>query len=171
MSAAAEGYISIVRLLLDAGADLKRKNRWKEDVISCAKLSGNKEIIDLIKNSLNDKDRASSAVSVRTLYFRPKGNIEAEYTFYPSKQFKTENHSTVKDVGFFLNSKEVLKLEPIKDSSKRGDALVIFINEGTVMIKIDAWDALSPDESTALLGKFSVDVHDISNIVREYLSD
>ena len=47
MSAAAEGYISIVRLLLDAGADLKRKNRWKEDVISCAKLSGNKEIINL----------------------------------------------------------------------------------------------------------------------------
>jgi ankyrin repeat protein len=81
MSAAAEGYISIVRLLLDAGADLKRKNRWKEDVISCAKLSGNKEIIDLIKNSLNDKDRASSAVSVRTLYFRPKGNIEAECDF------------------------------------------------------------------------------------------
>lgn len=171
MSAAAAGYSSVVRALLEAGADPLRKSRWKEDAIACAKLSENEEIVDLIKNAVKQNRGASAAASMPALYFRPKARTEAEYTFFPTKQFKIENNSTENDVGFFLHRKEVLKLEPIKGSSRKGGALTIFVNEGKVTINIDAWDELSEREVAVIVKKSTVDIHDISNIVREYLSD
>ena len=44
------------------------------------------------------------------LYFRPKKGTEAEYTFYPTDEFKAENECDADDVGFFLRDTEVLYL-------------------------------------------------------------
>ena len=171
MSAAAAGYSTIVRALLEAGADPALKNRWKEDAVICAKLSEKKEIIDLINNALKENNGASAVARMLPLYFRPKAKTEAEYTFFPSKQFKVENNSKENDVGFFLNNKEVLKLEPIKGASKKGGVLTIYVNEGRVTLNIDDWDEVTEDKVVALVRRSTVNVHDISNIVREYLSD
>jgi hypothetical protein len=170
MSAALAGYVSVVKALLEAGADPLLKNRFNEDLIACAKLSENKEIIDLAKSAFNAKG-STKAASLPIMYFRPKTRMEAEYTFYPAKIFKAEHNATEKDLGLFLNSKEVLKLSPIKESSLSANVLTVFVKEGKVTININDWDELLEKKVTGLLDKSSVDIHGMSDIIREYLSN
>lgn len=168
MSAASKGYASVVKLLIDAGANLALKNKWKDDVISCAKLSGNKELINFIKAAAK---AGGAAIDSAPLYFRPKKGTEAEYTFYPSTQFKRDHESEENDVGFFLNESEVLKLEPIKNVTSKGRVMTIYIDEGKVTLHPDAWDTLDEKSLKPLLSKSTVVFHDIDRIVYEYLSD
>ncbi len=170
MSAAAAGYISIVKVLLEAGADPLLRNIHNDDVIVCAKLSGKKALIDLVKNAI--KDRKGSAVALLPiLYYRPKAKTEAEYTFFPTKKFKLEHRAKKNDVGFFLNSKEVIRLDTVKESALKKSVLTIFINEGKVTLNIDAWDELSEKQVAGFIKKSSGDIHDISKIIREYLEE
>ena len=171
MSAAASGYFSIVQVLLDSGANVLLKNRWKEDSISCAKLSEKKEIIDLLVRVVKEKSGSTGLSTQPVIYFRPKVKKQAEYTFIPTKNFKAENKSSAKDVGFFLNSTEILKLNPIKVPVESLGVLKIYIAEGTISINIGDWTELSEKKVEALIDKSSVDIHDINNVINEYLSE
>lgn len=163
MRAAFAGYLSVTRFLIEAGANLSLKDRWKEDVMSCAKLSENKEVIALVRAALKGSGASASIV----LYYRPKDGTEAEYTFYPNKKFKVVHDAEADDVGFFLKDNEVLKLEPTKKVSTKADILTIPIEEGKVTIWTDQWDIV---EEKALK-KLKLVVHDIDKIINEYLTD
>ena len=171
-SAAAEGYLSVVRFLIDAGADLTLKNRWKEDLMSCAKLSENKAIISLVKDAITAQSSSGTTAAVQSiLYFIPANKTEAEYTFIPSKKFKKEHGAEAEDVGFFLNHEEVLKLEPIKKPVIKKGVMTISIDEGIVALKQGAWEELTEQQVNSLAAKSEISIHDIDNMIREFLSD
>lgn len=168
MAAAMKGYLSVVQCLVEAGADLSLKNQWKEDVITCAKLSDNKDLLKYLRSAL--KGVPAQAAS-QQLHFLPNKGTEAEYTFYPSKTFMAAHGSDEKDVGFFLADNEVLLLEPTKPPKSTKGLLTICIEEGKVTINESQWTVLSPEEAEKFLKKKNVSIHTIDNIVAEYLSD
>ena len=75
------------------------------------------------------------------------------------------------DVGFFLNSTEILKLNPIKVPVESLGVLKIYIAEGNISINIGDWTELSEKKVEALIDKSSIDIHDINNVINEYLSE
>jgi len=172
MSAAAAGYLSIVKLLIEQGADLAVKNRFEEDVVACAKLSKKKDVIDLIKTAIKAGGAIQAAdPQIALVYFRPKPGSQAEYTFFPSKSFKKEHDSIANDVGFFLNPCEILKLQPIKPPTIKAGIISINIEEGKVTIHDSEWDNLNEKQLKQVLKNSTSEIYDIDAVVREYLSE
>jgi hypothetical protein len=168
MSAAAAGYLSVVNLFIQSGADLTLKNKWKEDVLKSAKYSESKEMVALVKGALKG---ANATEEPATVYYQPKLKTEAEYTFTPNKKFKTEHDSEEADVGFFLNDGEVLTLNPTKPVSTKAGTTTISIDEGKVTIKTGEWEEKDEKSLKPLLKKGKVELHGIDHIVQEYLSN
>lgn len=168
MSAAAAGYLSVVKFFIQSGADLTLKNKWKEDVLKSAKYSESKEMVALVKAALKGTDSTAEPAAV---YYQPKLKTEAEYTFTPNKKFKTEHDSEEADVGFFLNDGEVLTLNPIKPVSTKDGTTTISIDEGKVTIKTGEWEEKDEKSIEQLHQKGRVDLHGVDHIVQEYLSN
>ncbi len=166
MSAAAAGYLSVVKFLIQSGADLTLKNKWKEDVLKSAKYSESKEMVALVKAALKGTDSTDEPAAV---YYQPKLKTEAEYTFTPNKKFKTEHDSEEADVGFFLNDGEVLTLNPTKPVSTKSSTTTISIDEGKVTIKTGEWEEKDKKSIEQLLQKGRVDLYGVDHIVQEYL--
>ena len=167
-NAARVGSINTLKLLIENGADLTLKNRWKEDIKSAAKLSEKKEMIAFVKEQLK---LTNGTATVNYIYYIPKKNTEAEYTFTPSKKFKDECGRSEKDVGYFLNDSEVLLLEPTKPVSlTKNGTLNIPISEGKVSIDSDAWDELTLKKYETLMKNNKATTHDSDSIRREYLN-
>lgn len=167
-NAARVGSINTLKLLIENGADLTLKNRWKEDIKSCAKLSENKEMIAFVKDQIK---LINEPAAVNYIYYKPKKNTEAEYTFTPSKKFRDECGCSEKDVGYFLNNPEVLMLEPTKPVTlTKSGILNIPISQGKVSIDGDAWDELTLKKYETLTKNNKATAHDINCICREYLN-
>ena len=105
------------------------------------------------------------------LYFRPKKGTEAEYTFYPTDEFKAENECDADDVGFFLRDTEVLYLVTKNQTKTTDGKKIIDLEEGRVEIHPELWEELSKPVIETLIKKNKIEIHDISNIKQEYLSD
>jgi hypothetical protein len=167
-SAARLGQMNTLKLLMANGADITLKNRWKEDIKQCAKLSENKEMIAFVNEQLK---LTKGVPLVNYIYYKPKKNTEAEYTFTPNKKYKDECESSEKDVGYFLNDSEVLVLEPAKPPALgKNGILSIPISEGKVTIHSDEWEELTLKKYETLMKTSKVSTHDIESIRREYLN-
>jgi hypothetical protein len=167
-NAARVGSINTLKLLIENGADLTLKNRWKEDIKSAAKLSESKEMVAFVKEQLK---LTNETAVVNYIYYKPKKNTEAEYTFTPNKKYKDECGSAEKDVGYFLNDSEVLMLEPTKPATlAKNGTLSIQISEGKISIDSDAWDELTLKKYEVLMKNNKTTTHDIDSIRREYLN-
>jgi len=168
LTSAAQGYVKLLKLLIENGADITLKNRWKEDIKACAKLSENKEMIAFVNAQLK---LMTGLVPVVCVYYKPKKNTEAEYTFTPNKKYKNECESDENDVGYFLNDSEVLVLEPTKPATLSKSGFLVFaISEGKVSILSDAWEELSIKKYETLAKNGKATAHDIECIRREYRS-
>ena len=105
------------------------------------------------------------------VYYKPKKNTEAEYTFTPNKKCKHECGSDEKDVGYFLNDSEVLVLKPSKSATLSKSGVRIFaISEGKVSILSNAWKEISTKKYETLTKNGKATAHDIESILREYRS-
>lgn len=113
----------------------------------------------------------NGTAAVHYIYYKPKKNTEAEYTFTPNKKYKDECGSSEKDVGYFLNDSEVLMLEPMKPATLGENGISsVSIYEGKVTIHSDAWEELTPKKYETLIKNNKATAHDISCICREYLN-
>ena len=113
----------------------------------------------------------NGTAAVSYLYYKPKKNTEAEYTFTPNKKYKDECDSSEKDVGYFLNDSEVLMLEPTKPPTLAGNGILsVSIYEGKIAIHRDAWEELTPKKYETLIKNNKATAHDINCICREYLN-
>ena len=168
MSAATENRILIVKRLIELGADLTKNNKWKEDVLACAKYTQNKELIDYVKGAL--KGIAQVKLSKES-YYRPNLTSGSEYTFYPSSKFKKKTKSDADDVGYFLNKNEILQLCKLKDDVLKSGARKMHIDEGVVTIIDKEWTAMTESQLKPMLIKSKIEIHDINCIIREYLSE
>jgi len=163
--------LEIVKLLLENGADISLRNKFKEDVLVCAKSCDKPEVLKFIKQIIKSGGKSDSRKAVLK-FFRPKTGTEAEYTFYPTKKFMAEHDSDESDVGYFLNDKEILVLEPVKEPAKGNYSDLSFpVAEGKVSIRLEEWDEVSEDTAKSLKAKGTVEYHDIDCIIGEYLKD
>jgi len=168
LAAAAKGYLSVAKRLSEAGANPAAKNQWKDDLVSCAKLSDNREMLQWARFVLRAWGGAAAEPTLH--YWRPKPGTEAEYTFIPTTAFKKMVRSKAADVGFFLRDDEVLALAPVKAVSTKAGVLSVVIEEGVVTLQADRWDSLDEKQCQAAVRKGAT-VHGIEDITREYLSD
>jgi hypothetical protein len=167
-NAARLGQMNTLKLLIANGADITLKNKFKEDIKLCAKLSENKEMIAFVNEQLK---LTKGVAPINYVYYKPRKNTEAEYTFTPNKKYKEESGSSEKDVGYFLNDSEVLVLEPTKSPTPgKTGVLNIAISEGKVSIHSEQWEELTIKKYETLIKSGKVSAHDIESIGREYLS-
>jgi len=122
------------------------------------------------KSPRNSRRSSNSASSV-FLSFVPKSGTPAEYTFYPSSNFRKECGGDSDDVGFFLRDNEILQLKLIGEKTIRGRLFKMPIREGAVTIHSDEWREIADEEVKSMVEKDSAEVHPIDQITREYLSD
>ena len=170
MTAALNGWPSVVRVLLAHGASPSLKNRWKDDALSCAKQGGNTEVLALITAARSQAGGGAATSAPATVWFRPVS--EAEYTFYPSARLRRELGRTDPDVGFVLNRDEVLELQPTKAPTSTGGVTTITLDEGRLTLRAKEWESLSEAEVAALRRRSkSVSMHDINRVVAEYGAD
>lgn len=168
MAAAAKGYISVVKVLISAGADLTLKNKWKDDVITCAKLSKNQELIKFLR-TVDKSEPVQDEPSFS--YYQVHKGCEAEYTFRPSKKFKSLHNSDHEDVGYFLNEHEILSLIPISPTKQKNKLTIICIDEGEITLNSSDWEKLDKKTVNALLKKKGFSIYSVENVVSEYLNE
>ena len=92
------------------------------------------------------------------------GGTSAEYTVEPSEAFMEEQGSEEEDVGFYLEDSEVLAIDSTGSTFPYEFGGTVFpIAEGRMILRLEEWDECAEAGD--------LDVHTITHVVDEYLSE
>lgn len=138
-------------------------NAMKKDAASLSAMAA--AILDLPESA--PKAKSTAGPKAQLVGFQPKEH--AEFTFFPTSEFKRACECEHDDVGLFCDAGEILLLQQL-ERTKKGARINIRIAEGVCVIVAKEWDELDADELPGMgrRGKAGT-VFDIARIRDEYV--
>ena len=138
-------------------------NAMKKDAASLSAIVA--AILDLPDSA--PKGKSAAGPKAQLVGFQPKEH--AEFTFFPTGEFKRACECDHDDIGIFCDAGEMLLLQQL-ERTKKGARITIRIAEGTCEIVAKEWDELGADELPGKGRRVKAGtVFDIARIRDEYV--